>query len=189
MEFIPSSENFAYITDIIVRIEDGTSVIYAGVVSGEYKGAYYESLPTDGLHRSKDGGETWQQVLPNIEDSNKPYAPADIDLGADNRIYVGTQKNLDGDGGATILFSDDAQNWTIYNDYKTIIEKDRVHGYPDYNLFYNVPGRVIIATAPSDQNRVYALLGSAITLFGQTIKENHGPKYPCLTISMIQHQI
>jgi photosystem II stability/assembly factor-like uncharacterized protein len=159
---IPSTENFAYITDIIIRIEDGKSVIYTGVVSGQYKGANYESVPTDGLYRSVDGGETWQQVLPNIEHSDKPYAPADIDLGADNRIYVGTQKNLDGDGGATIIYSDDAQNWTIYDDYKTIIEKDRVHGYPDYNLYYNVPGRVIIATAPSDQNRVYALFGSAV---------------------------
>jgi photosystem II stability/assembly factor-like uncharacterized protein len=159
---IQSTKNFAYITDIIVRIEDSKSVVYAGVVSGEYKGKYHESMPSDGLYRSADDGETWEQVLPDIENSDKPYAPADIDLGADNRIYVGTQKNLNGEGGATILFSDDARNWTIYDDYKTIIENDKIHGYPEYNLYYNIPGRVIIATAPSDENRVYALFGSAL---------------------------
>jgi photosystem II stability/assembly factor-like uncharacterized protein len=157
---IPSTKDFAYITDIIVRAEQGNSVVYAGVVSWEYKGEKFQSLPTDGLYRSTDGGGTWQQVLPEIGNTGKPYAPADLDLGADNRIYVGSQKNLDGKGGGTILYSDDAVHWTVYDDYAVIIDNDRIHGYPEYDLYYNNPGRVIVAAAPSDPLRVYALLES-----------------------------
>ena len=150
---IPSTESFKYISDIKVRDEAGTSVIYAGVVSGTYHGINHQSEPNDGLYRSSDGGETWEQVLPDIAGSNVPYAPADLDIGPNGRIFVGTMKNLNGDGGSTILYSDNGTigSWTVYDDYVSIIQSD-----PDYYI----PGRVIMAAAPSDENRVYALVGA-----------------------------
>ena len=149
---IPSTEDFAYITDILVRDENGTSVIYAGVVSGQYHGTH-QSLPSDGLYRSDDDGITWEQVLPDIYGSNVPYAPADIEEGPGGRIYIGSRPNLDDEGGATILFSDTGLpgSWVINEDYKVIIEND-----PDYSL----PGRVILAASESDENVVYALVAS-----------------------------
>ncbi|MBL7138398.1 MAG: T9SS type A sorting domain-containing protein [Bacteroidales bacterium] len=149
---IPSTANFVYITDILVRDENGTSVIYAGVVSGQYHGTH-QSLPTDGLYRSDDDGVTWEQVLPDIYGSDVPYAPSDIDEGPGGRIYIGSIPNLDDEGGATILYSDSGLpgSWVINDDYKIIIEND-----PDYPL----PGRVIIAASKSDENVVYALVAS-----------------------------
>ena len=148
---LPSTDGFKYITDIEIRDENGTSVIYAGVVSGTYKGAQHQSSPSDGLYRSIDGGQTWIQVLPDIPGSEDPFAVADIEIGEDGRIYVGSMRNLEGDGGATILYSDQGiiGTWTIYDDYVSIIESD-----PDYY----VPGRVMLASAPSDADVVYALI-------------------------------
>jgi len=152
-ELIPSTEDFKYISDLKIRIENEVSVIYAGVVSGTYKGVNHTSEPNDGLYRSSDGGETWEQVLPNIPGENLPFSPADLEIGPTGRIFVGTMKNLDGDGGASILYSDvgTAGTWTIFDDYEWFIQ---------INWEYNIPGRVIIACSPSDPNRVYALVGA-----------------------------
>lgn len=151
-ELLPSTSDFKYISDIKVRDEDGTSVIYAGVVSGVYHGEHV-SEPSDGLYRSDDNGETWEQVLPNIDGFDTPYAPADIDISSSGRIFIGTLKSLDGHGGATILYSDDGTtgSWTVFDDYEAIIEADG-------NL--PIPGRVVLAAAPSDPNIVYALVGA-----------------------------
>ncbi|MFC2101467.1 T9SS type A sorting domain-containing protein [Bacteroidota bacterium] len=149
---IPSTSDFEYITDILIRDENGTSVIYAGVVSGEYHGTH-QSLPSDGLYRSDDNGVTWDQVLPDIYGSNVPYAPADIEEGPDGRIYIGSRPNLDDEGGATILYSDTGLpgSWVVNEDYKILIEND---------LTNPLPGRVILASAESDENVVYALVAS-----------------------------
>ncbi len=165
-DIIPSTQEFAYVNDIEVRNENGNSVIYAAVASGKYMGEDYNSQPTDGLYRSTDGGESWEQVLPNITDFDIPYAPADIEIGTDGRIYIGTMRNIDGEGGATILYSDEgtAGSWTKNEEYKTIIE----NGYGQYYL----PGRVMISSAPSDENIVYAIVGAGyLNGFGYY----HGP--------------
>ncbi len=145
------TEEFEYITDIEVRNENGTSVIYAGVASGVYKGTQHLSEPSDGLFRMVIGSGTWEQVLPNITGLEVPYSPSDIEIGADGRMFVGTMPNVEGDGGATILHSDNAlpDSWSVNEEYKLIIENT-----PGFDL----PGRVILAAAPSDANRVYALV-------------------------------
>ncbi len=150
---MPSTEYFKYITDIAIRDENGTSVIYAGVASGYYHGASHQSEPTDGLYRSDDNGTSWEQVLPNITDLDIPYAVSDIAIGADGKIYVGSIQNIDGDGGATILHSEEGteDSWTVYEDYRIIIENSGS---------YYLPGRVILANAPSDENIVYALIAA-----------------------------
>ncbi len=148
-DLLASTDKFEYITDIAVRDEDGTSAIYACVASGTYEGADHESQPTDGLYRSTDGGQTWDQVLPEIVDAENPYTPADIEIAANGRIFIGTMENLDGLGGATVLYSDSGLpgSWSVYSHYNDIISAE---GY------YNIPARTIVAVAPSDPNRVYA---------------------------------
>jgi photosystem II stability/assembly factor-like uncharacterized protein len=149
---IESTINFAYVNDIRVRNENGTSVIYAAVVSGFYKGQEHQSQPTDGLFRSTDGGSTWTQVLPNIPNEDVPYAPSDIEFTADGRIFVGTMRNLDDKGGATILYSDDGTSgsWIEYDNYRTEIEGNVVSN--------SIPGRVMLAAAPSNANVLYAAI-------------------------------
>ena len=149
-----STTAFAYVTDIAVRHENGSSVIYAGVASGLYHGTQHHSQPSDGLFRSTNGGTTWQQVLPNINGTTAPYAVSDIAITSDgNRIIIGTRPNLNGKGGATILYSDlgTINTWIAYDYWKMQIEAEPL---------YNIPGRVVLATAPSDPNVVYALLAS-----------------------------
>ncbi|MFW5706105.1 MAG: T9SS type A sorting domain-containing protein, partial [Bacteroidota bacterium] len=149
-ELLESTLDFEYVTDIEIRDEDGTSVIYAGVASGVYKGTIHQSIE-DGLFRSEDGGATWDQVLPDIPGYGEPYAVSDIDIGADGRIYVGTMQNVDIEGGATILWSDNGWDWTVYDQYAEYIQN---------HWQYNVPGRVIVAAAPSNENVVYAAIAA-----------------------------
>lgn len=147
---LPSTLNWKYVTDIEVRNENGNSVIFAGVASGIYWGSQ-QSQPTDGLYRSVDGGQTWMQVLPLIPGTNHPFPVADIEISTANRIFIGTLPNLNGQGGATILHSDQGiiGSWSIYDDYIGIIQSD-----PQYPI----PNRVMLGSAPSDPDVVYALL-------------------------------
>ncbi len=150
---LASTEDFAYVTDIAIREEAGVSVIYASVVSGEYKGSIHQSLPTDGLYRSDDGGNSWVQVMPHIPGFSDPFAIADIEVAANGRLFAGSMPNLSGEGGATILYSDSGTSgsWIVYDNYKTIIE-----GATDYPL----PGRVMLSPSPADSNVVYGIIGS-----------------------------
>jgi photosystem II stability/assembly factor-like uncharacterized protein len=149
---LSSTAEFKYISDIVIRDENGTSVIYAGVASGYYHGNQ-QSQPTDGLYRSIDGGTSWDQVLPNIDGFDVPYCVSDIALGADGKMYVGSMRNINGDGGATIFTSTEGTlgSWDVFDDIRVEIENG--------SLYY-LPGRVILAPAPSDENIVYALIGA-----------------------------
>ncbi len=150
---LSSTSGFEYITDIAVKNESGTSVIYASVVSGVYQGEVHQSDPNDGLYRSDDGGVTWEQVLPDIPGEDVPYSPADIEIGADGRIYIGTMPNINDEGGAVILYSDNGTSgtWSIYNDYVSIIESDSP---------YNIPGRIKLTASSSNENVIYAFLAA-----------------------------
>lgn len=147
---LTTTGGFKYITDIVVKNENGNSVIYAGVVSGTYEGQNHQSEPSDGLYRSDDNGNTWTQVLPDIPGTpGIPYAVADIELAANGRIFVGTMENLNLKGGATILYSDNglSGSWTVYDHYNNVISNDND---------WTIPARTIIASAPSNPDIVYA---------------------------------
>jgi photosystem II stability/assembly factor-like uncharacterized protein len=153
-ELIPSTSGFAYVTKIVVRNEGGSSVIYAGVVSGYYHGQQ-QSAPSDGLFRSADGGNTWQQVLPNMPGQTVPYGISDVAVSADGRIYAGTMPNMDGIGGGVILYSDAGTpgTWTVFSDYADLIP---TLGY------LPIPGRVVLAVSPSNPAVVYAAISAGI---------------------------
>lgn len=149
-ELMESTKDFKYINDIAIRDENGVSVIYTAVVSGTYMGIDHESGPSEGLFRSDDGGESWEQVLPEINEFMEvPYSPADIEIAANGRIFVGTMENLSGSGGATVLYSDEGTegSWSIYDYYNSKISNEN---------YFKVPARTIVASAPSKPDRVYA---------------------------------
>ncbi|MCF6342039.1 MAG: hypothetical protein L3J31_04465, partial [Bacteroidales bacterium] len=137
-DLLASTDAFEYITDIAVRDEDGVSAIYACVASGTYQGADHESQPSDGVYRSTDGGQNWEQVLPPIPGTENPYTPSDVEIAANGRIFVGTMENMAGLGGATILYSDSGLegSWTVYSHYNDLISSE---GY------FNIPARTIVA--------------------------------------------
>lgn len=154
VEQISSTKSFTYITDIEFINQNNKEVIYLGVASGFYKGVDFKSQPSDGLYRSEDKGTNWTQVLPNISGKSKPYAVSDIEyLKQNNRIFIGTMKNLDGDGGATILHSDNGQkgSWTVYSQMES-----KIKNLPNNN----VPGRVVLSSSVYKPNKIYAMVGA-----------------------------
>lgn len=150
-QVIESTIDFKYITDIKIRNVNGQSEIYAGVASGNYKGIDHLSEPSDGLFKSTDGGETWQQVLPDIPGESITFTPNDIEIASNNRIYVGTMRFNETIGGGYLLYSDDGDNWTIVDDFLDVIAN---------TTNFNIPGRIEIASAPSNPNKIYALVTS-----------------------------
>ena len=152
-ELLEATVNFEYVTDIEIQNNNGNSTLYASVVSGIYQGESHLSSPSDGLYRSTDFGVTWEQVLPNIINSNIPYSPSDIEITSSGKIFVGTMKNLEGNGGATILSSltGDINTWTINSDYKILIESSNEN---------NIPGRVILSSCKDEPNYIYATIGA-----------------------------
>ncbi|MFO7617467.1 MAG: T9SS type A sorting domain-containing protein [Bacteroidales bacterium] len=167
-DIMPSTRNWAYVNDILVRDEGGQSVIYAAVASGVYKGKAHRTTPGDGLYRSTDGGETWTQVLPNIPGKEYSYVPSDIETSADGaRIFIGTTYGVnesatdnDRSGAACILVSEDGLNWTVNNTYQQRILLDPANQYP---------GRVMLSRAPSNANIVYAIIASGYVRSDQFI--------------------
>ncbi|MEM7298575.1 MAG: hypothetical protein AAF391_09960, partial [Bacteroidota bacterium] len=151
---LSSTSEFDYINDIEIRSENGVSVIYAAVASGIYQGNIFSSSPSDGLYRSVDGGNSWDQVLPNIEGESVPYAISDIELSADGTIYLGTMRNLAHKGGGRILSSTDGTNWQLENDLyaENVVEE----GATSFGLSV-IPGRVRLSAGP---NTLYAALTS-----------------------------
>ncbi len=149
---------FSYISDLAIYNDNGQSILYAGVVSGIYRGTNFSAQPSEGLYRSVDGGENWTQVLPGIpgEMLFTAYAPSDIEITANGKILVGTKANSQGKGGACILSSDTgvSGSWTINTTYQTQILNDND---------YNIPGRVKLASAPSNPNRIYAVIAAKST--------------------------
>ena len=161
-ERLLSTQGFAYISDLVVKDEGGQSVVYAGVVSGTYRGADFNAQPSEGLFRSVDGGQTWEQVLPDVPGTNIPFAPSDIEITANGKIFVGTKRNMQGDGGACILMSDTGNpgSWTINNQFQIQIQND---------FDFNIPGRVKLAAAPSNPDKIYVVF--AAQSYQQTIED------------------
>ena len=152
-ELLESTSGFEYVTDIEIKDNNGVSEIYASVVSGNYQGSMHESMPSDGLFRSVDGGMSWIQVLPNISSFDIPYSPSDIEISSDGHIFIGTMKNLSGNGGSVILSSQSGNinTWAIYSEYQTIIENNNEN---------SIPGRVMISSSENNPNCIYAVFGA-----------------------------
>ena len=152
-QLLSSTTEFEYVTDIDIRMGDNGSEIYASVVSGTYQGQNHESNPSDGLFRSLDSGVSWQQVLPPINLDGNPYSPSDIEITSSGKIFVGTMKNLSGEGGATILSSTtgDPGSWEIFNEYKNAIEQSNSN---------NIPGRVVLTSCDAAPEVLYGAIGS-----------------------------
>jgi hypothetical protein len=146
---LSATQNFVYINDLIMRKEGGSSVLYAAVDGNNYKGTWFGTALA-GLHRSTDGGTTWNQVLPPISYSNPsyPFVASSLAIGKDNRIWVGTKASpfgLTDRGGGRVLYSDNGTTW-VRNDSSAVV---------------NGNGRVTVATAPSSANYVYSFTESA----------------------------
>lgn len=138
---LAATTSYLYVLDIVVRNESGSSVVYAAVDANFYQGVTH-GLSNYGLFRSTNGGTSWSNVISNAANLQK-YAIADIEIAADNRIWVGTRNNPYGGsdrGAGRVLYSDNGTTWTVSYTHT------------------NKTGRVEVATAPGKSRTVYAMI-------------------------------
>ena len=143
---LPDCIYFSFVNDIVVRNENGTSVIYAGVGGNEFEGSYVGREFT-GVWKSADGGLNWTRAFDGADAQEttgyKEFSSLDID--SNNRIWAGTRMNAYWAGGGEIFYSDDGATWTKAS------WKSSIGG---------TPNRVIISAAASDPNYIYALISN-----------------------------
>ena len=119
-----------YVNDIIVRDKDGNSAttndseVFAAVASAGYGGnnpSTFLGIREFGLYKSTDNGTNWSWLspsLPQIPGETEGtlgalYAPNDLELGADNTLWMSSINSVFGNGGGTILKSIDGVDFTI----------------------------------------------------------------------------
>jgi len=146
---LPNSAIFDAVRDIAVRDENGTGVLYVAVRDANYAGFSPSARTHEGLYRSTDGGQSFTQVMDTVPNQNFHYAIGDIEIGPDNRIWVGTVNAISQSGttrgGGEILYSDDGQNFTVSR--------------------FSQGGRVELAVAPSNPAFIYGLIEQNSSIF------------------------
>ncbi len=138
---LTATTGFYYVNDLVVRNESSNGVLYVAI-RGNSHGQAWHSLSDQGLMRSTNGGTSFTQVLPNIPGETQPFAAADIEISANNTLWVGTTTNaynLTDRGGGRILSSTNGTTWSTRY---TATNGERVE----------------VACAPSDANYVYAII-------------------------------
>ena len=140
------SGNF-YINDIKVRNNAGVSEVYAGV-SGAYNFGAFHGISQAGLYKSTDGGATFTKNISLLAPttsgttSSIGYSIQQIEIGADNSVWVSTRTSL----------------------YSTIASGGRILKSADGTTFtevYNVGNngsRVNFTLSRTNPNKVYALM-------------------------------
>ena len=123
------SDRLFYINDIKAWNNNGVTEVFIGV-AGAYDG--FRDFPgtnTTGLYKSIDNGATWSKlILPPIPNTSigspaSAYEPNDIEIASDNSIWIGSDDNIYGYGGGTILKS---TNGGIFSVQHTIDNAGRI---------------------------------------------------------------
>ncbi len=132
-----------HINDILIRNNGGVSEIYVAAGDSFYSSANSTTFlggPQYGLYKSTDGGITWTELSLGLTPDNNKYCPNDIELGADNSIWLATTNSVVyGDGGGTIFQSTNGLNFVQkYN----VINGDRTQ----------------IATSATNAGKIYVLV-------------------------------
>ena len=105
---VPGIQN---INDIKIRNNAGVSEIYASVSDGAQYGA---SLGGNeyGLYKSSDSGSSWTQITLPLTTTGRKYCPNEIEIGANNKIWLATtESKAYRNGGGTLFSSIDGVNF------------------------------------------------------------------------------
>jgi len=108
-----------YINDIKAWTNKGTTEVFIAV-AGAYDGSSdFPGANITGLYKSIDNGATWSKLIlppiPNtsIGDPSSFYEPNDIEIAIYNSIWIGSDDNIFGNGGGTILKSTNGDIFSI----------------------------------------------------------------------------
>ncbi|MFI1771132.1 PA domain-containing protein [Thalassobellus citreus] len=108
-----------HINDIVVRdIGSGNSEVYIAAGSTFYSKASPSVLlgPEEfGLYKSMNNGSSWSKLtlLPSSNSNDYQLQPNDIEISADNTVWVSTTSGVFSEGGGEILSSSDGVNFTL----------------------------------------------------------------------------
>lgn len=150
-----------HINDVVVRNNNGVSEIYVAAADGIYSASNPTTVLAGsefGLYKSTDGGNSWTELsLPLTANGNK-HCPNDIEIGADNKIWVSTKSSyLYGDGGGKIFSSVDGVN---FSDIYTVTDGNRTQ----------------IAVSKTTPDKVFVL--AELTTGGVTMKRTTNGFFP-----------
>jgi len=114
-----------YVNDIVAwnNTAQNRTELFVGVGAHVYGDAKSPSnwlgLQTAGLYRSIDGGATWNRIESSnlafdFRGTNYYMIPNDIEIGADNTLWMGTitTPGIGGDGGGRVFSSTNGASWT-----------------------------------------------------------------------------
>ena len=106
-----------HINDIVARNNNGITEIYATAGDSYYGDASSFTVMGEGyqgLYKSTDNGATWQQItLPTAPDGST-LTPFDLEIAADNKIWLTTTRNtINGGANGAIMSSDDGINFNV----------------------------------------------------------------------------
>ena len=110
-----------YVNDIIAWNNGGTTELFVAVGAHAYGDASTPSnwlgLQTAGIYRSANGGTSWSRIessnMSNVQSGKTYYyIPNDFEIGADNKLWMGTINNAFGVGGGRVYSSTNGTTWT-----------------------------------------------------------------------------
>ncbi|WP_397363782.1 thrombospondin type 3 repeat-containing protein [Olleya sp. R77988] len=100
-----------HVNDIKIRNNAGVSEVYVAAGDGVYGAANattYLGGPEFGLYKSTDNGTNWNEVTLPLTDNGFKHSPNDIEIGADNNLWLSTTNSrVYGDGGGQVFRSSD----------------------------------------------------------------------------------
>ncbi|RZN74491.1 MAG: hypothetical protein EVB12_08285, partial [Winogradskyella sp.] len=113
---------FFYVNDVLAWNNNGNTELFVGVGAQIYGDASspnnYLGLQTAGLYHSANGGTTWNRIESanmeaNTSGANTYYViPNDLEVGADNKLWMGSISNAFGSGGGKVYSSTNGTTWT-----------------------------------------------------------------------------
>ena len=135
-----------HINKIAIRNNAGISEIYVAAADSYYgpsNSTTFMGSDAYGVYISVDGGSTWTQLTMPLTPNQNRHCPNDIEIGADNKIWISTKNSFSfSDGGGKIFCSTDGG--------ATFIDKYTVTG--------NGGGeRVEIEPSATNPNLIYVL--------------------------------
>tara|TARA_R110000787_G_scaffold6697_4_gene23263 strand:+ start:423 stop:5087 length:4665 start_codon:yes stop_codon:yes gene_type:complete len=152
-----------YVNDVIAWNNGGNTELFVGVGAFVYgdaaSPANWLGLQTAGIYRSTNGGNTWARIesanMSNVQSGKTYYyIPNDFEIGADNKLWVGTISNAFGVGGGRIFSTTNGGTWT----------EAAASPLPNSN-------RVEIETSTSNGDKLYALTqgtSAPVYIYGTT---------------------
>ena len=110
-----------YVNDVIAWDNGSTTELFVAVGANVYGDSSsprnYLGLQSTGIYRSTNNGTSWSRIeSANLSHSfggaTYYYIPNDLEVGADNRLWMGTIGSALGEGGGRVYSSSNGATWT-----------------------------------------------------------------------------